>query len=101
MTKHFLLKVKEGKLKQWKDWCNFLMSEMDTVKKTLVQENAIGEYGILFKVGDDYYVYGGTDYRDEPIKADMSIELNRKHKEVVTECLEFVATGQELFKITL
>lgn len=99
MKKHFLLKVKEGKLNQWKEWCAYLLTQKEVAKETLRRENANAELGVLFTIGEDNYVYGSTEYFDTPIKADMTMELNPKHIANVKECLEIISKGEELFDI--
>lgn len=99
MKKHFLLKVKEGKLEQWKHWCVYLLSQKEIAKETLKRENAVAETGVLFTLEGEHYVYGMTEYFDTPIKADMTMELNQKHIANVKECLEIVSKGEELFDI--
>lgn len=101
MTKHFLLRVKEGKLQQWKDWCCFLIDHKDQVRDTLRHENAAAEWGVLFEFEGQHYVYGATKYFGTPIKADSASELNQNHVKQVQDCLEKLASGQELFNIEL
>lgn len=76
-----------------------MLTQKGVAKETLKRENANAELGVLFVIGEDYYVYGMTEYFDTPIKADMTMELNQKHITNVEECLEILSKGEELFDI--
>ena len=58
MKKHFLMRVKDGRLDQWKKWCKFLVANKKKVSKTLKQENAVREAGVLFEIDGRFFVYG-------------------------------------------
>ena len=93
MTKYKIFKIKKGKREIFKIFFyqSFVMRQEEAIK-TLVEEDLINEKCIIFGKGDNSYVF----YKHETISnrekkpMNLSREINRKHKEMLVECLEEV-----------
>jgi hypothetical protein len=88
MLRYKIFKVKDGKMSQFRDWCAELKEREPEVLETLVHENVVCETYYHFEVGSHDYVAGIQWIEGIHEKADMSVELNRKHFETLQECLE-------------
>ncbi|KKT14563.1 MAG: hypothetical protein UW76_C0020G0006 [Parcubacteria group bacterium GW2011_GWF2_44_8b] len=92
MTKYKIFKIKKGKREIWEKWCKEIVMRQEEAIKTLVEEDLINEKCIIFGKGDNSYVF----YKHETISnrekkpMNLSREINRKHKEMLVECLEEV-----------
>ena len=96
--RYVLLKVKEGKLDQWKQWCNLLMtSRKQEAIDSFKYEGVSSEECHLFKVCNDYYLLGVAEFDGEHKEANMDLEINKEHKKQKKECLEALIEGEELF----
>lgn len=87
--KTVIFKIKEGKVDTWKQWC----TDVNTIFRSEAIE-AIKEEGIKYEafsivnIGTDFYTIGfGDDGTNIP---NMEREINKKHKEMKKECLEFI-----------
>lgn len=99
MKKYTLLKVKKGKLQQWKDWCGLLMTERrKEAEESLSKENVLSEECLYFTYNDEDFVLGVVGYDTELLPADMDLEVNREHKKQKQECLEYVTTLESLYE---
>lgn len=97
-NKAVLLKVKEGKLETWKAWCAELEGVMRAEAiETLKEENVIEELCTLFYVEGQAYVLGFMV--GEMLPANMSREINQKHKQMKSDCLEFVSDAETLYHL--
>ena len=63
---------------------------------TMMYEHANREYYVLFTVGEIHYIVATMEYFDEPRRADIKVALNKEHKQMISECLEFLGTGESL-----
>ena len=93
MTKYTLWKVKPGKRQTWEDWCGRVMSEhQKEAIVTLIEEDLIRESCVLFGSGDESYVLYKHTTKEGCEKKPMNLdrELNRIHKQLLSECLEKV-----------
>lgn len=88
MVRYALYKVKEGKLDTLKEWSLDLQKRLPEALETMRQENVRREVFRLFKHQNNWFAVGLQELSGEHKKADMSVELNRKHAEVLKECLE-------------
>lgn len=88
MLRYKLFKVKNGKLDALKAWASELKRRGPEVLDTLRYENVATETFYLFQIGDDWYAMGMQEVSGKHKKANMSVELNKRHFEVLKECLE-------------
>lgn len=87
--KLLLFKLKKGKEGKWLAWCLLLMTDhKEEAIKTLEEENVLFEGGALLELDGKKYVVGMTNGDAKP--TNMNRELNKKHKEVVKDCLEYI-----------
>lgn len=85
--KHTLFKVNKDSVDEWRDWCRFLSEHAEQAKETMRQENCVYERCILFQSADTWYVIGTVAHNNEQQPADMTVKLNRDHKEKRDRCL--------------
>lgn len=79
--KYKLLKIKPGKIDQWKSWCAKLQGEYhEEAIRTLVEEENIRESIILI---GEYVLYG----MEGNLKPGSDCELNLEHRRNVRDCL--------------
>ena len=93
--KYALFKVKEGRLDQWRRWCSLLMDKnayYDQAYKSVLDEGLITEAFFTFQLDDTWYALGCGAGEDKP--ADPNLEVNKLHKQMKQECLEFITKGQ-------
>jgi len=96
--KTVLLKVKEGKIDTWKNWC----AEIEGVRRaeaceTLRKEGVTEEMCTLFFIDQQAYVLAFAEGEMSP--ANMSREINQKHQEFKKECLEYLSDGETLYHL--
>lgn len=92
-----LFKIKEGKLNQWKDWCDLLMTKFKSeALETLKEEKVAYEGCFTFELNSEHYVLGLADGECLPAS---DCELNRQHKKHRQECLEFVKTLENNYEL--
>lgn len=60
-------------------------------------EHANREIFTHFEVGGDDYIVSSAEFFDDPVPADMSVELNQLHKKNIRECLTKLANGETLY----
>ena len=95
-----VFKVKEGKLEQWKAWCE----ELNTTRKaealeTLKEEGLIYASFVLFSLNGDHYAIGmGIG---EGKESNKNREINQRHMEMKRECLEKVDSFNVLYEIKI
>lgn len=83
--KYHVCKFKEGKVKQWRNWCLFLTSSKDEVLESLKEEKVSQE--VCFTKNN--LVYYGID--GECLKSSER-KINIDHRKNVKECLERLNT---------
>ncbi len=94
MTLINILKIKEGKLDQLKDWCLQLGTTLkEGALESLSEEQVDQEGCFLFSINGEHYVAGYMHSPTEILPATDS-ELNRKHKQMKAECLEKFEGGK-------
>ena len=103
MTKYIVWKIKPGKRTVWEKWCKSIMtSHQQEALETLIEEDLVHEKCLILGKGDESYVlYKHQSVRGKEKKpANMSRSLNKKHFEILYECLERVpgatVTGYDL-----
>jgi len=85
--KVYLFKIKEGKLKKWREWCRLLMTKYkNEAIETLKEEGITHEAFLIFPINGHYYTVAMIEGETRP--TNMERELNQKHKAVKKECLE-------------
>lgn len=87
MLRYKLFKVREGKLEILKAWAEELRGRSSEISDTLAFENVGEETLHLFAVGDSWFVMAMQALTGPHKKADMTVELNKKHMAVLAECL--------------
>jgi hypothetical protein len=87
-----IFKIRDGKKRQWLDWCKFLIAHETEVQETLREEKVTREINYLF---DDYVLY----VMEGDCLPSSDREMNRLHKKNKVECLELVE-GTTLFDIS-
>ena len=93
-----LLKVKEGKLETWREWCNVLENtRREEAKETLLGEKVTEELCVLIDLNGAPHVVGFME--GEMLPADMSREINQKHDMMKKECLEYAGEGESLYHL--
>lgn len=97
-NKVVLLRVKEGKLETWKAWC----AELEGARRaeaieTLNEEKVSEEICTLFFINNEAYVLGYVV--GEMLPANMSREINQKHKQMKSDCLEYVSEAETLYHL--
>ena len=92
MTKYRIYKIRNGKREIWEKWCKEIMKRREEAVETLVEEDLISEKCIIFGKGEDSYVFYKHETLPNKEKKPMNLsrEINRKHKEMLEECLEEV-----------
>lgn len=98
MNKAYLFKIKENKKSLWYSWCQ----ELDTILRedaieTLVEEKVSHELVLGFTIANQDYSVGYMN--GECLPANMSKEINIKHKKMKEECLERVSEVEILYDI--
>ena len=97
-TKVVLMRVREGKLAMWKAWCTELAGSLrEEATVTLAEEKVLEEMCLLFTLNGESYVIGFADSEGETLPANMTREINQKHKAMKQECLEYVSDGETLY----
>ncbi len=92
--KYKIFKIKEGKLQQWKDWCEFLRKNEKEVFETMKEEKVTRELAV--RVGDTVlYVMEGE------MLPSTNKDLNIQHQKNLVECLEPVTDAEVLFDFKL
>lgn len=83
-----LFKVKEGKLDQWKNWCNELMTTRKSeALASLTRENVQHESCYLFKENNEYFVLGTVAFSGTPKDSGKTL-VDLQHDYQKKECLE-------------
>ena len=82
-----LFKVKKGKRDMFIAWTEELQRRNSEVITTLKYENVAMETMYIFSVSNEWFVIGMQVLVGKHRKADMTVELNKRHFEVLTECL--------------
>lgn len=96
MIKAVLLKVKEGYINEWKDWCSELQHQRyGDAQSTLREEGLIQEGALLFERGNEYYVIGFTE--GDGLGGDQGKEINKMHQEKKNRCLEYLGPVESLY----
>ena len=88
-----LFRVKEGKLNQWKKWCDYLVAHKSEVIDSLKEEKVTRELSVLYGEVVFYVMVGEC-------LPSTDTELNRMHKKNLAECLEEVR-GDVLFDFSV
>lgn len=100
MIKNVVFKVKSGHLEQWRSWCNKLMTSLHTEGlNTLREEQVTQEVAFIFEIKGESYVLGFAE--GDMLPADMSREINKKHKQAKEECLEFIGHAETLYSLKI
>ncbi len=95
-----VLKIKSGRVEQWRAWCEELKTSLlPETLDTLKDEQVFQEASFLFEVHGEFYVLGFMDGKCLP--ADMAKEVNIKHKKMKEECLEYVSKIESLYNLKL
>lgn len=91
MTKYTLWKIKPSKRAAWEEWCKLVMTiHKKEAIETIIEEDLMRES--CFIIGDEYVLYVHDTVKGKEKKpANMSRELNKKHFEVLHDCLERVS----------
>lgn len=98
MEKAVLLKVKDGQWENWKAWCAELGTSLRAeAVLTLEEERVIQELTLGFNVDDKHYIVGFMD--GECLPANMNREINKRHKEMKHQCLEYQSDVEILYNI--
>lgn len=93
-----IFRVKKGRLDQWRAWCHELETSFrEDALDSLRQEQIIQEAAFLFEIEGEYYVLGFMN--GEGLPADMTKEVNIKHKQAKEECLERVSDITVLYNL--
>src|SRR3989339_683336 len=96
--KVILLKVREGKLEEWKKWCNELeLTRRAEALETLEEEKVTEESCVLFHFDGAPHVVAFAE--GEMLPARMDREMNQKHVAMKKECLEYVGEGESLYHL--
>ena len=104
MKKIILRKIKEGKVKKIRDWCNALMCERyDEAVASLKYENVQREFAYIVELHGEYYLvlYMESIEKDVIREADSSMRINNEHIQVLYDCLEFGNEGECLYDISI
>ena len=90
--------MKEGKLETWKAWCVELASlRRDEALLTLDEEKVTEEMCLLVELSGVHYVVGFSE--GEMLPANMSREINLKHKAMKADCLKYVRDAEVLYHL--
>lgn len=85
--KHALFKVVKGKQNDWKSWCEYLRDHHLEAKDTMRTENCVYERSVMYEREGIYYVVGTSQFKGDPKKADLDIDLNVQHHKAKQDCL--------------
>lgn len=86
-----VFKLKKEKVDSWKEWAQFLNDHASKVIPTLRQENILYEGSLLFQLDEDWYVclFALKNNNEDSISsADLTNELNVRHREKMKECFK-------------
>lgn len=94
-----IFKVKEGKLDTLLSWCKELSTthKMEALE-TLKEEEVTHEYLGVFKIDNQYYAVGFMEGKGLPA---TDRDLNKKHREIMAECLEFSSQAETAYDLSL
>jgi hypothetical protein len=93
-----LFRLKEGKAKQWMQWCSQLEHDLKVEAiETLREESISEELCMLVRVDGAPYVLGFV--AGDSLPANLSRELNTKHQQMKEECLEYENTPDVLYHL--
>lgn len=81
-----LTQVKPGKAQTLRDWFTFLQNNEEVIQ-TLKEEGVFLEESFLFQLDEDWYCLYHMIV-DDVLKESSNTELNNKHKEMLSDCLE-------------
>lgn len=99
MQRAVLLKVKEGQYTTWKNWCAELSTSLlREAELTLQEEQVLQELTLGFEIDDTQYIIGFMD--GDCLPANMDREVNKRHKEMKQQCLEYIGETDVLYNIT-
>jgi len=84
-----IFKIKPDKEHVFFDWMEEIHMRKEEAVKTFEYEGVRREVFVTFKnPGGDTYVVGFNEALEAPKKSDKNVEINRKHAEIMRECLE-------------
>lgn len=86
-TKGIVIKIKEGKLETWKDWCHQIQTEFKKeARETMREEKCEQELFGIFQINNSWYTIGIGE--GECLPSNKATELNQIHQEKKKECLD-------------
>lgn len=89
MIKANLFKIKKGKVKKWKEWCQLLNTTYrKEAIKTLKEEGLSWEGFSVFELDGKNYTLGFSEGKH--LQANTNNKLNQKHKNTKQECLIYI-----------
>ena len=93
-----LFKIKEGKLGKWLEWGKLLATQYkEEAIETLKEEGVNYESFCVFEIRGEHYTLAMVE--GEAKLANMERDLNRKHREVKKECLEYVGPVEKVYEL--
>lgn len=100
MIKGNIFRIKTNKKDTWVEWCSLLAGEYrKEATDTLHEEALIRELFIIFEKDFDYFTIGLGESEGEILPANMTKEINRRHKDKKKECLEYIGPVSVLYDL--
>jgi len=87
------------RLCNWRKWTRELNHREEEARQTLVFEGIEQETCFVFELNGQHYVAGFVSGIGRP--SDKNNKLNKKHSEMLRECLEKVTLGEVLYNFVV
>ncbi len=88
MLRYRLFRVRSEKLEILKAWAEELRQRSSEVAAAMEHENVSAETLHAFQIDGAWYAMGMQSLSGKHRRADMSVELNRRHLAIMEACLE-------------
>lgn len=86
-----LYQVKDGRLKEWSEWCKSLeTTHKAEALETLREEGVLYEFCVTFPMHGHHYVLGFVLPAEQLKPSDQTRELNQRHRDMKERCLDKV-----------
>lgn len=97
MQNLFIRKIREGKEQKLREWSKELSERKMEVIKSLEVENVNLEVAHIVEIGEKKYFIAYMYSNEKILPADMDMNINREHVQILKECLEMPQLGEMLY----
>ena len=96
-----IFKLHQDKIEVFRNWAKQVNGELrEEAILSLQEENCTREIFQLFKINDIYYAVAHME-GDNIIPANVEREINKKHHEVLRECIEKQISTETLYDLSV